>query len=697
VGLFFAFGQYNPVYAWLAQFPGFNLFRVPARWLALFALGVAMLAGIGLQALPTLRRRARIMAGALMLAVVGVLAAGAWRLTARNPEPVPATPPEMITLVGWGLGLLGFMALLMVVWGDGTAETQGTRREEGLKHEGTEEHGGFKTISSVYLRFLRPAVLKNPFASCAALRFHLLLPLALILLDLWLAARALPYNQLVPPEVVNGQRFSISQMRAYAERDTPPGRLLSISDLLFDPGDRAALEARYAALGMSAHEVRTALVAIKMQEVVAANLPLLWGIPSIDGFDGGVLPTTWYSAFASLLTPSDALRTVDGRLREILAREECRGACLPDPRWLALTNTRYLLIDKVYDLWHEDVAYDTGIRVALAAGEATEVTPAPFVATAIDVLVEGGMPALTITLQDGTPLALDAMRQWDADVARVVWRYALPAPAAPLSITLTAGDALTLHALTLVDTRVSVFQQVTLGDWRRVLSSDIKIYENLAILPRAFVVYDAIPVRDDYLGTEDALAIMRDPAFDPAQSVVVGTNVTLAPDADVSPHADIRLPRRMLKHPAAGAPAEAAEVCGVASASPRLRGALCQMLEHLARAEGSAIATITAYADTRVEIAVESAAVGYLVLSDAYYEGWQATVNGAATPILRADVMFRAVPIPAGESVVVMEYRPGWLAWLPMMGLLWVIAVVWVVFRLTTPLLRPRHRYSRRR
>ena len=51
VGLALAFGLYNPLYWLLATLPGFNLFRVPARWLALFALGTALLAGLGVEAL----------------------------------------------------------------------------------------------------------------------------------------------------------------------------------------------------------------------------------------------------------------------------------------------------------------------------------------------------------------------------------------------------------------------------------------------------------------------------------------------------------------------------------------------------------------------------------------------------------------------------------------------------------------------
>ena len=51
VGLALAYGLYNPLYWLLATLPGFNLFRVPARWLALFALGTAGLAGLGVEAL----------------------------------------------------------------------------------------------------------------------------------------------------------------------------------------------------------------------------------------------------------------------------------------------------------------------------------------------------------------------------------------------------------------------------------------------------------------------------------------------------------------------------------------------------------------------------------------------------------------------------------------------------------------------
>ena len=63
---------------------------------------------------------------------------------------------------------------------------------------------------------------------------------------LFAASRVLAYNEVAPPDTFNAQRFTISQLRAYAADQTPPGRVLSISQALFDPGDIAALTAQLA-------------------------------------------------------------------------------------------------------------------------------------------------------------------------------------------------------------------------------------------------------------------------------------------------------------------------------------------------------------------------------------------------------------------------------------------------------------------
>jgi len=55
---------------------------------------------------------------------------------------------------------------------------------------------------------------------------------------------------------------------------------------------------------------------------------------------------------------------------------------------------------------------------------------------------------------------------------------------------------------------------------------------------------------------------------------------------------------------------------------------------------------------------VTSAEDGLLFVSDQFYPGWRAYVRGREKPIFRADHCFRAVPVPAGKSVVRMVYAP---------------------------------------
>jgi hypothetical protein len=52
---------------------------------------------------------------------------------------------------------------------------------------------------------------------------------------------------------------------------------------------------------------------------------------------------------------------------------------------------------------------------------------------------------------------------------------------------------------------------------------------------------------------------------------------------------------------------------------------------------------------------------GLLLLSEVYYPGWQAQVDGQVVPILRADTILRAVPLEAGFHRVELTFRP-WTA-----------------------------------
>lgn len=63
----------------------------------------------------------------------------------------------------------------------------------------------------------------------------------------------------------------------------------------------------------------------------------------------------------------------------------------------------------------------------------------------------------------------------------------------------------------------------------------------------------------------------------------------------------------------------------------------------------------------RQRIKVTSDRPALLVVLDNYYSAWRARVDDSATPILRANHTFRAVPIPAGEHEVTFTYNPDYL------------------------------------
>jgi hypothetical protein len=129
------------------------------------------------------------------------------------------------------------------------------------------------------------------------------------------------------------------------------------------------------------------------------------------------------------------------------------------------------------------------------------------------------------------------------------------------------------------------------------------LYENRQTIPRAFVV-------PDYTVTSDvaaALELMGSSSFVPAQTVVL----LESPDVPASP------------------------------------------VEGL---DGTV--NVVTYEPTRVEIEAELSGPGWLVLSDTYYPGWEATVDGRPAPIYQANGCVRAVPLAEGAHQVVFRFRP---------------------------------------
>jgi hypothetical protein len=82
----------------------------------------------------------------------------------------------------------------------------------------------------------------------------------------------------------------------------------------------------------------------------------------------------------------------------------------------------------------------------------------------------------------------------------------------------------------------------------------------------------------------------------------------------------------------------------------------CAVEESSAAAE--AVPEIVRYEPARIDIKVQAAAPALLVLSDLFYPGWEATVDGRAAEILQANYVMRAVAIPQGAHDVRFLYRP---------------------------------------
>jgi len=71
-----------------------------------------------------------------------------------------------------------------------------------------------------------------------------------------------------------------------------------------------------------------------------------------------------------------------------------------------------------------------------------------------------------------------------------------------------------------------------------------------------------------------------------------------------------------------------------------------------------AIATIETFSPERFTVRVDTPENAILTLAHVDYPGWQATINGAPLPILRAYSALTAVAVPAGEHTIDFTYDP---------------------------------------
>jgi len=67
-------------------------------------------------------------------------------------------------------------------------------------------------------------------------------------------------------------------------------------------------------------------------------------------------------------------------------------------------------------------------------------------------------------------------------------------------------------------------------------------------------------------------------------------------------------------------------------------------------------ANLKTYTPQKIEVEAQSARGGYLLINDQYDPDWQVRVNGQIAPLLRADYILRAIPIPPGSSTISLRY-----------------------------------------
>jgi hypothetical protein len=81
-----------------------------------------------------------------------------------------------------------------------------------------------------------------------------------------------------------------------------------------------------------------------------------------------------------------------------------------------------------------------------------------------------------------------------------------------------------------------------------------------------------------------------------------------------------------------------------------------------------------------MRFAIDAPADGYLVVNEAWFPGWHATVDGRAAPVLQGNVIMQVVDLPAGRHVVELRFRPGYVLYPLALGVVaWLAAFAWAL------------------
>jgi hypothetical protein len=159
----------------------------------------------------------------------------------------------------------------------------------------------------------------------------------------------------------------------------------------------------------------------------------------------------------------------------------------------------------------------------------------------------------------------------------------------------------------------------------------IKLYKNRSPLPRGWLIRDY-----KVLDSKSILSMMTRKEFRPGQEVLLEeepewTNPPSAPGRRQS---------------------------GYSASATFAKGGLGRLNVGEQRSGFSQKVQIMSESNNRLDLKVNAEENSLLVLSDTYYPGWKAFVDGKKTKIYRADYTFRAIPLSAGTHRIEFVYDP---------------------------------------
>ncbi|HEV2125539.1 MAG TPA: YfhO family protein, partial [Chloroflexota bacterium] len=287
LSLTLAMGTYTPLYALLHRWlPQFDSFRAPGRWLLIWTFALAGLAAHGAQALryrarSDQRERAALGYGVALFAVAAGLLFAIWRT--NEVHAIQWLPHGRIAVL-WLITALGASALGLI---------------------------------SVFSRVPWPQVIM----------------VGALMLELGFAAREMEYNRPGDPDLHHNipavATHVWSQMGQVGAAGATTDRLVSLAIEERLDGERLR---RAVPQGDGEHRRYAA-----MREVLRPNHGVTLGLPSIDGYDGGLLPLRDYARFKALLVSAET------PVPHFTLGTQAGGRA--DAMLYASLNVRYLLTD----------------------------------------------------------------------------------------------------------------------------------------------------------------------------------------------------------------------------------------------------------------------------------------------------------------------------------------------------------------